>query len=122
MTAFSILTLLYFAGPGDLFVLFFAVIIGLVVVSIVKGIGTAISNSQQPIQSTPASVVAKRTNVSGGAGDSSTTTSYYVTFELNSGERREFGLSGREYGMLAEGDRGELSYQGTWYKGFRRSL
>ncbi len=36
------------------------------------------------------------------------------------GSRKEFGVTGEEYGLLAEGDRGMLQSQGTWYKGFNR--
>ena len=35
--------------------------------------------------------------------------------------RTEFGLSGREYGLLAEGDPGTLTFQGARDKGFVRS-
>ncbi len=45
----------------------------------------------------------------------------FVTFELEKGERIELGVKGSEYGMLAEGDRGRLSYQGTRYLGFERA-
>ena len=47
-------------------------------------------------------------------------TTYFVTFEMKSGERVEFGLDGRDYGLLAEGDEGTLDYQGTRYLGFQR--
>jgi hypothetical protein len=47
-------------------------------------------------------------------------TAYFATFELESGERLEFVLSGRAYGLLAEGDSGTLTYQGTRYHGFER--
>ena len=50
----------------------------------------------------------------------SVSTSYYATYQLDSGERLEFSVGGREYGMLAEGDQGTLTYQGTRYKGFER--
>lgn len=43
-----------------------------------------------------------------------------VTFELENGKRLELGVKDPEYGMLAEGDRGRLSYQGTRYLGFER--
>ena len=33
----------------------------------------------------------------------------------------ELQLSGTEYGLLAEGDQGELSFQGTRYLGFERA-
>ena len=45
---------------------------------------------------------------------------YYVTFQVESGDRMEFEVSGTEYGMLAEGDSGELTFQGTRYLNFRR--
>jgi hypothetical protein len=67
-----------------------------------------------------ARVVAKRTEVSGGGNNMAASTSHYVTFEMEAGERREFSLSGSEYGMLAEGDDGILARQGTWYKDFQR--
>ena len=37
-------------------------------------------------------------------------TSYFATFELKSGERMEFGHYGKDYGLLVEGDEGELTY------------
>ena len=49
-----------------------------------------------------------------------TATSYYATFQVESGDRIEFLVSGTEYGMLAEGDRGMLTFQGTRYLNFRR--
>ena len=54
------------------------------------------------------------------AGHSST--SYYVTFQVESGDRMELRVSGREYGLLAEGDRGRLTFQGTRYLSFVRSV
>ena len=47
-------------------------------------------------------------------------TNYYVTFEVSSGDRMELELQGREYGLLVEGDRGKLTFQGTRYLGFER--
>ena len=79
-----------------------------------------------------ARVVAKRTEVShhqhpnngdmsGSHGYRTTSsTSYYVTFEVDSGDRIEFSMSGSEYGMLIEGDAGTLNFQGTRYLGFER--
>lgn len=48
-------------------------------------------------------------------------TDYFVTFEVESGERIEFKVSVTEYGILVEGDNGELAFQGTRYLGFTRS-
>ncbi|MEF2691806.1 MAG: DUF2500 domain-containing protein, partial [Eubacteriales bacterium] len=47
-------------------------------------------------------------------------TTYYVTFQVESGDRMEFHVSGLEYGMLAEGDTGRLTFQGTRYLSFER--
>jgi hypothetical protein len=41
----------------------------------------------------------------------STTTFYYLTFEFTDGSREEFGVTGEEYGLLAEGDRGMVQYR-----------
>ncbi|MBR0230086.1 MAG: DUF2500 domain-containing protein [Erysipelotrichaceae bacterium] len=79
-------------------------------------------NNSQPQKTVEAVVRAKRTDVSGGGANSnfSATTWHYVTFEFEDGERSEFGVTGSEYGMLAEGDRGLLTMQGTRYIGFER--
>ena len=80
----------------------------------------------------PVVVVAKRENIThhqhANAGDSSgahgfhttTSTSYYVTFQVESGDRIELCVSGTEYGMLVEGDTGRLTFQGTRYLSFER--
>ena len=102
---------------------------GVILVAFVKGIAEWNHNNGQPVLTVPARLVAKRTNVSSSSSmmdsDDSfrrnrTSTWYYVTYELDSGERREFGVRGQEYGLLAEGDVGMLTYQGTRYKGFMR--
>ena len=54
-------------------------------------------------------------------GHYTASTSYYVTFEVDSGDRMELCVSGEEYGMLVEGDCGKLSFQGTRYLSFERS-
>ena len=53
-------------------------------------------------------------------GHTSSRTDYYTTFQVESGDRMEFEVSDMEYGMLAEGDSGELTFQGTRYLNFRR--
>ena len=74
-----------------------------------------------------AEVVTKRTDVTrhhhGNEADfhTSSTTWYYVTFQVDSGDRMEFSVSGPEYGMLAEGDQGSLTFQGTRYLSFERT-
>ena len=48
-------------------------------------------------------------------------TTYYVTFEVESGDRIEFAVSGQEYGMLDDDDEGRLTFQGTRFLGFERN-
>lgn len=121
--------------PFTLVPLFIGVVGTVVVVSIlvalVKGVAQWSYNNGQPILTERARVVTKRTDVRSRGSSfhesddfmrNRTTTDYYVTFELESGERREVEVGGSEYGMLAEGDQGEFTYQGTRYKGFSRRV
>ncbi len=105
---------------GAMFVLIPALIIGVFIFIFVKGITEWSSNNQSPILNVPAEVMTKRTRTSGGHGDSAANTSYYVTFEVQSGDRIELRVNGSEFGMLAEQDLGILTFQGTRYKGFDR--
>lgn len=110
-----------------MFSIVFIIVIGMFVVTAIKGIGQWNKNNNSPRLTVPATVVAKRTNVShhnhagtNGHHHHSTSTTYYVTFQVESGDRMELHLSGHEFGMLAEGDKGKLSFQGTRYLGFER--
>lgn len=88
--------------------------------TIIKGLTQWSKNNNSPKLSVPAQVVTKRSKTSGGAGDSSASTSYYITFQFDSGDRLELQLNGSEYGMLAEDDLGILTFQGTRYHSFER--
>jgi hypothetical protein len=77
-------------------------------------------NDRAPVQSAPATVIAKRSQVSGFSGGS-TDTWYFCTFQFASGERREFGVRGEDFGKLAEGDKGLLNYQGTRFLRYDRA-
>ena len=99
----------------------FVLVVGGVILTVVRGIGTWSKNNDSPRLTVSAQVVSKRTRVSGGSGDLMTSTTYYVTFQVESGDRMEFAVSGSEYGMLAEGDQGTLTFQGTRYLSFERT-
>ena len=104
--------------------LVFVLVIGAILFSIVRGVGQWAWNNGQPVLTEQARVVAKRTETGGHVGGETggrVYTTYYVTFELESGERREFEVRGRDSGALVEGDEGSLTYQGTRYKGFERA-
>ncbi|MDE7354217.1 MAG: DUF2500 domain-containing protein [Acetatifactor sp.] len=117
---------------GIMFILVFIVIIGIFVVIIVKGISTWNKNNNSPRLTVAAEVVSKRIDVPhhrhANAGDltgahgyhTTFSTWYYVTFQVDSGDRMELSVSGSEYGMLVDGDRGKLSFQGTRYLSFER--
>ncbi|WML31378.1 DUF2500 domain-containing protein [Neobacillus sp. OS1-32] len=103
-----------------IFPIFFILVAGIILFVIFRGIKEWSYNNQQPRLNVEAVVVSKRTNVSGGGPDHHSSTWYYVTFQVESGDRMEFTVNGREYGQLAEGDAGELQFQGTRYLGFVR--
>ena len=107
---------------GVMFTLMFILVFGIFIVTIVRGIGQWNKNNNSPRLTVPATVVSKRTNVSHHHHDhhSHHSTSYYVTFQVDSGDRMELHMTGQEYGMLVEGDRGNLTFQGTRYLGFKR--
>ncbi|WP_339302822.1 DUF2500 domain-containing protein [Paenibacillus sp. FSL R5-0519] len=100
----------------------FLIVAGVIVYAIISGVRTWSSNNAAALLTLHSAVVAKRTEVSGGSGDSSATTRYYVTFEFDNGERIELIVGGNHYGMLAEHDRGMLTYQGTRFKHFERDV
>jgi hypothetical protein len=116
-----------FGAFGAMFIIMFVLVISVFVVTFVKGIGEWNKNNNSPRLTVPAVIVAKRTNVTrhrhGGANGHHhhhTTTTYYITFEVDSGDRMELRVDGAEYGLLVEGDLGELTFQGTRYLGFER--
>ena len=111
-----------------LFTVVFMFIIGMMIATLVRVAKEKRKNDASPRLSVPATVTSKRTNVSHhhhhGANDMdycTTDTTYYVTFQVESGDRMELRMSGQDYGMLIEGDRGTLHFQGTRYLGFDRS-
>lgn len=97
----------------------FILVIGIIIFTIIKSIGTWSKNNQSPRVNANARVVTKRTSVRGG-GETNARSLYYVTFEFESGDRLELQIDGREYGQLVEGDHGELNFKGTRYLGFTR--
>ena len=110
-----------------LFPIAFLCCLGIFLFTLVSNLRNWNQNNHAPKLSVPAAVVAKRTQIShsnmANAGDMTGThgyTIYYVTFQVESGDRMEFAVSGAEYGMLAEGDIGKLIFQGTRYLGFAR--
>lgn len=96
----------------------FVLVIGVIIFSLIRGVSQWRKNEASPRLSVPAAVKSKRTHITRN-GDHGRTV-YYVTFEFESGDRSELKVTGQEFGLLAEGDYGILSFQGTRYLGFQR--
>ena len=120
-----------FAVVPVLVIIGFITVLGIVVYRLVQGAQRWKRNNDSPVLTVEAKVVTKRTDVSHYQHANMTnntmdtaysTTYYYVTFEVQSGDRMEFHVQNEEYGMLAEGDLGKLTFQGTRYLGFTRGV
>ena len=106
-----------------MFGLFFLVFVG----TLLKGLGEWNKNNHSPKLTVPVTVVAKRTNVNrhhhgGKHHHTSTSTTYYATFQVESGDRMELHLSGSQFGLIVEGDKGLLTFQGTRFLNFERQF
>lgn len=112
----------FFSVFQVLFVIVFVVILVFFVVVMVRNLSQWNRNNHSPKLTVDTSIVGKRTHVShsGAAEHHTTHTSYYVTFQVESGDRIELNVSGQQYGMLIEGDRGKLTFQGTRFLDFQR--
>lgn len=114
------------------FPIMFVLIFIIFILNFARGMTTWFKNNNSPRLTVFAKVVTKRSNTVynniGNAGDptgqhgfhTTYSTEYFVTFEVESGDRIEFLVSGSEYGILAEGDQGKLTFQGTRYLEFDR--
>ena len=113
-----------FSMLSILFPIVFLFVMGMFVFTLVTNIRTWNKNNHSPRLTVPATVAAKRTEVSHHHTDNTmahTFTTYYVTFQVESGDRMELQVDGSEFGMLVEGDTGALSFQGTRYLSFERN-
>lgn len=104
--------------------LVFLLVIGVVIAALIRSVTQWSKNEKSPRLTVEASVVAKRTSHRRTMSDEHHVgrdyTNYYATFQFESGDRLELELKGHEYGLLVEGDKGKLTFQGTRYLGFER--
>ncbi len=119
----------FFSGDGFisifflLFIVAFVAILGMILVTFVRELSQRNRNNHSPRLTVEAAVVAKRQSFSprrSGGEMHTTSTRYFATFQVESGDRMELQMSGQDYGMLVEGDRGRLTFQGTRYLDFQR--
>lgn len=111
-----------------MFTLVFVLVIGLFIYAVVQAILRKQENDASPRLTVLARVVSRRQevthharNMNDGVYHTSSTTRYFVTFQVESGDRMELELDGSDFGMLAEGDEGRLSFQGTRFLDFQRT-
>ncbi|MDO7904865.1 DUF2500 domain-containing protein [Paenibacillus sp. JX-17] len=107
---------------GTVLPVVFVVIIGIALMSAGKGLLQWGRNQQQPVLTVHSIVTGRRIELKHSSTDeqSQTRTRYYVTFQVESGDRLEFDVNGSQYGQYAEGDNGRLTFQGTQFIGFDR--
>lgn len=111
-----------FAVFPIIWVVMFVFIFGMIIMTFAKSIRQEHKNNQSPKLTVSATVIAKRDQVSVHHHDHHrhTSTRYFVTFQVESGDRMELQTGGSEYGLLIEGDQGKLTFQGTRFLNFER--
>ncbi len=110
-----------------IFLLMFILVFGVILVSVFRELGQWNKNNHSPRLTVDVRVLGKRQDFrrrgNNGANNmhySTHSTTYYVTFQVESGDRMELQVPGQEYGMLIEGDQGKLTFQGTRFLTFER--
>jgi hypothetical protein len=104
------------------FAILFVLIIGIFIWVLMNSLKVWTSNNNAPLQERSCKVVAKRMQLSSGSGKMNSNTSYYVTFEFADLSRQELWLGRQQFGYIVEGDRGNLTFQGTRFKEFERDV
>ena len=107
-----------------MFFLMFGLVFCVILVTMIRGLCQWNKNNHAPRLTVPVTVAGRRTEIhrrrSGDSHMTHTYTLYYVTFQVESGDRMELRLSGQEYGLIVDGDRGLLTFQGTRFLNFER--
>lgn len=99
-----------------LFIAVFGLAFGTIASTLIKNGRQNRKNNASPRLTSEATVVSKRTHV---WGDHSRTT-YFATFQFESGDRLELEIPRDRFGYLVEGDHGKLHFQGTRFLDFER--
>ena len=99
-----------------MFLFVFGLAFGTIASTLVKNAKNERKNNASPRLTSEATVVTKRTQV---RGDHAHTT-YFATFQFESGDRLELQIPHDRFGYLVEGDSGKLHFQGTRFLDFQR--
>ena len=104
-----------------LFTVMFVLVLGVIIVTLVRNVSQWHKNNNSPRLTVDATIVSKRMDVTHHHNSTThTSTWYYATFQVESGDRMELSIPDRDYGYLVEGDRGSLAFQGTRFLSFSR--
>ena len=116
-----------FGFLGVIYIIIFLLVIGFFIVIFARIIGQKRQNDRSPRLTVSATVVSKRGDVTvhhhdhdGMHHHTTSSTTYYATFQVQSGDRMELPVPATEYGLLIEGDEGDLTFQGTRFLSFDR--
>ena len=99
-----------------MFIVMFGLVFGLIISTLIKSSRQNRKNNASPRVTSEATIVTKRTHVRGDHAH----TSYYTTFQFESGDRLELMIPYNQFGYLVEGDKGKLTFQGTRFVSFER--
>ena len=99
--------------------LMFLVVLGIIVSNLIRSGKQWKKDESSPRLTVPVTVVAKRDDHR--RRKNASRTYYYATFQFESGDRLELELEGHEYGLMVEGDRGKLTFQGSRFLRFERT-
>lgn len=107
--------------PGLGFISLIALVVFIVIVyRIISSLLEYLKNNNSELCQIKAKIISKRTELS-SSPNTMAFSSYYIGFEeVDSLERQEFLVADKDYGLLAEGDLGILSYQGSRFISFTR--
>ncbi len=110
-------------GMGDrifftIFTIACVIILGVFILVVFKLVSTNVKNNNSPKLTVKAKVLDKRMSVWGEHSH----TSYFITFEVEGGDRLELQINDKDYGLTIEGDNGKLTFQGTKFISFIREL
>lgn len=110
---------------GVIFILLFILVFATFIVVFSRIIRQKRKDDRSPRLMVPVTVVSRRADVRVHHHNNTnmhhtTSTTYYATFEVESGDRMELHVPATEYGLLIEGDQGDLTFQGSRFLSFER--
>ena len=103
-----------------LFPVFFLVFFAFFFVILFRSIKQWNQNNHSPRLTVEVTVVGRRNHRSTGGQNHMAHTNYYITFQVESGDRMELHVPSHEFGYIIEGDKGKLTFQGTRFISFER--